>query len=178
MRCVLFWHRICSFSPIETHTEHGNHCEFRNIFQGGIMKTLIALLLSIVGYSSAVLAGTESFRQTCIVRYEDYNRIQADCRTSYGNYVYNDYRKIYCPGDLANIEGRLVCQSGDGYNPPPSWGLPYGSYQMTCVNCTASGSTLSCQCRDLQNRYRHTRLNNYHWCHGDIANLNGRLSCN
>jgi hypothetical protein len=148
------------------------------------MKALIASFLTamaLLSVAPAAHAGSESFRQTCQVRYEDSNRIQADCLSISGNYVYNDYSPRYCAGDLANMDGYLTCSSGNSYPPveppPQNDQVPYGSYQLTCGSCYISGNLLRCSCEDTAGYWHNTYLN-YRSCRSEIANLNGRLYCN
>lgn len=147
------------------------------------MKTaLISLFLVALGFVSTAFAGTESFRQTCRVRYEDQYRIVADCLDWNNRYVYNDYRRNgICWGDLANIGGRLTCRGGQGGGhhpgPQPGYGsLPQGSYLRTCGNCYTQGYRLTCSCRTSTNYWLQTSLN-FRGCRGDIANNEGRLQC-
>jgi hypothetical protein len=54
---------------------------------------------------------------------------------------------------------------------------PGGAYRETCRDVGVRGSTLFATCRDTNNQWHETRLDNYDRCHGEIRNLNGRLSC-
>ncbi len=90
-------------------------------------------------------------------------------------------------GDIANMDGQLTCNSY-GYNPNNGYynggyyngsyngGLPPGSYLQSCQNARMNGSTLSATCPG-----NGTQLNtqlNVAACRGaDIANINGRLTC-
>ncbi|WP_312167189.1 CVNH domain-containing protein [Phenylobacterium sp.] len=59
----------------------------------------------------------------------------------------------------------------------PGWGqLPSGSYQQTCRDPRVSGATLTASCQDSRGRWNYSSLN-FRDCRGDIANNNGRLSC-
>lgn len=53
---------------------------------------------------------------------------------------------------------------------------PPGSYAQTCRNARVSGGVLSAQCLDERGRSRSSSLG-YSSCRGDIANVNGTLSC-
>ena len=152
--------------------------------KGDFMKSFLKVFFAVYGLTFlgfAANANTESFRQTCQVRYETSYEIQADCLDTIGNYIYNDYRRGYCAGDLANINGTLVCSSAHGNwpppPPPPSYGrLPGGSYLQTCQSCTVYGASLQCTCEDVYSNWHNTYLN-FQGCRGDIANINGRLNC-
>jgi hypothetical protein len=53
---------------------------------------------------------------------------------------------------------------------------PGGSYQQTCRNIDARGSTLSAECQDTGGGWHRTELRDYQRC-GQIENINGNLSC-
>lgn len=55
--------------------------------------------------------------------------------------------------------------------------IPRGSYQRTCSDFYADGTTLSATCRTRWGGENYTTLRNYTECAGDIANVNGRLQC-
>ena len=59
---------------------------------------------------------------------------------------------------------------GYGYPPP-------GSYQQSCNNVQMRGSVLSASCTSTSGQRVYSSLN-VNGCNGDIANVNGRLSCN
>lgn len=55
--------------------------------------------------------------------------------------------------------------------------IPPGSYQSSCRDFYADGTTLSATCRTRYGDWNYTTLRNYNDCEGDIANVNGRLTC-
>lgn len=55
--------------------------------------------------------------------------------------------------------------------------VPGGSYQQTCRDIGARGSTLYATCKDEGGNWRNTQLSDYQRCSGEIQNLNGNLSC-
>ncbi|MGZ4855124.1 MAG: CVNH domain-containing protein [Candidatus Angelobacter sp.] len=55
--------------------------------------------------------------------------------------------------------------------------VPGGSYQQTCRDIGARGSTLYATCKDEGGNWRNTQLNDFQRCSGEIQNLNGNLSC-
>src|SRR6185295_7485527 len=55
--------------------------------------------------------------------------------------------------------------------------IPPGSYQDSCRDFYTDGTTLSATCRTRLGRDRFTVLRNYHDCRGDIANVDGHLTC-
>lgn len=135
--------------------------------------------------------------------------LRAQCRTANGNWNWttlDDYEQ--CDGDIANLNGELVCREGandrdtgprrgpppppppprgDGPPPPPppppggwnnSGNIPNGSYRQTCRNVGVDGNDLDAECQDRNGRYRDTTLDDYRRCRGDIMNDNGNLRCN
>lgn len=60
--------------------------------------------------------------------------------------------------------------------PSPARAQPYGSYAQTCRDSRVSGSQLSARCLDSRGRERSTSLD-VGSCRGDIANVNGTLTC-
>jgi hypothetical protein len=55
---------------------------------------------------------------------------------------------------------------------------PQGSYLRSCANAHVEGDTLVARCRTENGREDHAVLGDLGRCHGDIANINGRLVCN
>lgn len=55
--------------------------------------------------------------------------------------------------------------------------IPPGSYQRTCGDFHTTGTTLTATCRRRFGGTNFTTLRNYHLCRGDIANVDGRLTC-
>src|SRR5262245_61510773 len=53
---------------------------------------------------------------------------------------------------------------------------PSGTYQQSCRDITAGGGVLVATCRKGRD-WNYTTLADYRDCDGDIANVNGRLSC-
>lgn len=123
--------------------------------------------------------------------------LRAQCRTANGGWNWttlDDYER--CDGDIANLNGELVCREGANDDdtgpgrppgPPPSppqggWNsggnLPNGSYRQTCRNIEVDRDDLDAECQDRNGRYRDTQLDDYRRCRGDIANDNGTLRCN
>lgn len=54
--------------------------------------------------------------------------------------------------------------------------VPAGSYQQSCRDITAGGGVLVATCR-RRGEWNYTTLADYRDCDGDIANVNGRLTC-
>lgn len=128
-----------------------------------------------------------SYRDSCRNIHIDGNDLVAECRTRDGDWrrtSLDNYRE--CRGDISNDDGRLRCQRADedrggrgsddrggyggGYEPP-------GSYAQTCRNIRAEHGDLEADCRTRYGEWRHSSLDNFRDCRGDIANDNGRLVC-
>jgi len=77
-----------------------------------------------------------------------------------------------CVGDIVNSNGRLRCRYA-ALAPAPG-----GSYQQTCSDIAVSGTTLAAACRTRKGRTQRTSLANVDRCVGDIANIDGTLTCN
>lgn len=55
--------------------------------------------------------------------------------------------------------------------------VPAGSYQRTCTDTYIVDGTLVAVCQTADQQSRATTLPNAMSCHGDIANVNGKLEC-
>jgi hypothetical protein len=110
-----------------------------------------------------------SYRVTCQDITADSQRVYATCRARNGKWwktALSGWRS--CSGDIANLDGRLSC---------PSQPLPTGSYSQTCRDIAVSNDVLSATCRSISGGMKRTQLAQYSRCTGDIANINGMLSC-
>jgi hypothetical protein len=82
-----------------------------------------------------------------------------------------------------NNDGKLSPTDIEGvrqfYGPPPGVRVPppKGSYTATCKDASADGTFLFATCRAKNEVQWKTLLSQYKSCSGDIANLDGRLSC-
>jgi hypothetical protein len=56
--------------------------------------------------------------------------------------------------------------------------IPSGSYQQTCRNIDARGSTLYASCENSSGGWQSTQLSDFQRCSGGIQNINGSLQCN
>jgi len=56
-------------------------------------------------------------------------------------------------------------------------GAPGGSYLDTCREVRAYGDSLSAVCRRVDGSWQRTGLRDLNGCAGDIANMNGHLTC-
>jgi len=127
-----------------------------------------------------------SYRQTCRNIDVGPYRIRADCGTMSGGHrhtVMRGWRQ--CQGEIVNRNGHLVCEAparpGMAYVYDPdalsTARAPGGSYAQTCVNITQSGDMLEASCRTRDGSWRSSMLPRAQHCQGDIANIDGILTC-
>lgn len=75
----------------------------------------------------------------------------------------------YCTGDIHNENGVLQCHKGNA---------PVGSYEHTCQDIHAEGTTLSASCLDVKGTLAApSTLPNFNQCLDSIQNLDGQLRC-
>jgi hypothetical protein len=56
--------------------------------------------------------------------------------------------------------------------------MPDGSYLQTCSNVRGGGDQLFADCQRMDGSWARTALRDVNSCVGDIANMNGHLTCN
>jgi hypothetical protein len=129
-----------------------------------------------------------SYSQTCRQITVRPNRLQAVCGTVDGNYRYASlpgWRS--CSGEIVNRNGHLVCESYR-YTPTQAYTYapnkvythtPYlsGSYQMTCTDIMRTGPSLTATCQTRDGYWVQSRLPRASDCRGEIANIDGYLTC-
>lgn len=125
-----------------------------------------------------------SYRQSCgQIQFEN-GILTAACRTPYGDRRVSSLRAASCaPGtDIANLDGALVCQTGNagtygsygGYGEQP----PAGSYVATCRDIRVEGGWLRATCQDRMGNWRPTATTLMGCRPGaDIINDNGTIDC-
>mgnify|MGYP001291939545 CR=1 FL=1 len=94
----------------------------------------------------------------------------ANCQKRNGKWTLSSIRIDKCRGDIANDNGRLVCDRGR------EWQLPPGSWKMSCRDATVVGNRLYADCRRMNGKWRETEIR-LDRCRGPIANMDGRLVC-
>lgn len=73
----------------------------------------------------------------------------------------------------------LVMFLGTGKSSAAAWDdPPGGSYRASCKNIKVRGDVLFARCKDYNNHWVDTQLNDYNRCGGDISNTGGQLRCN
>ncbi|HEV3036439.1 MAG TPA: CVNH domain-containing protein [Candidatus Angelobacter sp.] len=72
----------------------------------------------------------------------------------------------------------LVMLLGIGKSNAAAWdNPPRGSYQSSCKNIKVRGDVLYARCKNYDNHWVDTQLNDYDRCGGDISNTGGQLTC-
>jgi len=99
--------------------------------------------------------------------------LRADCPDTRNRYRSSSI-SADCNGDIANDNGQLRCMR---YGSQGGGALPAGSYRLSCYGAPVNGASLSATCMDANNNRRASSINPGSCRGGDIANLNGRLSC-
>ncbi|MGU3492847.1 hypothetical protein ACLBXM_02290 [Xanthobacteraceae bacterium A53D] len=124
----------------------------------------------------------------------------AFCRNAYGQFVFAQLPNYMgCRGDIANMNGQLVCNrrggggggwgpgggggwnpGGGGYRPPPPpppgpGRFPPGSYLQSCNGVRVFNGWLQANCADVRGNWRQTQAP-VNQCRA-FANNNGRLVC-
>ncbi|MFC5472799.1 CVNH domain-containing protein [Paraherbaspirillum soli] len=132
-----------------------------------------------------------SYQESCrdIVILEDGTygtKLEATCDQSNGREI-RSALPLPCNADIANIEGRLVCEERRGgygrlYPPmqPRAQRLPEGSYQKSCRDIVIQddrsyGPRLEATCGKSNGGQQRSSLPLP--CNGGIANMDGRLVC-
>lgn len=98
------------------------------------------------------------------------DRLIADCKRRDGGWTTSAIRADKCRKNVANDNGRLVCDD-DRVRP-----LPRGSWQETCRKGEIRGDRLVAECRRMNGKWRDTDIR-YERCRRDIRNIDGRLQC-
>ncbi|MBU4566441.1 MAG: CVNH domain-containing protein [Desulfarculus sp.] len=111
-----------------------------------------------------------SWRDSCRNGRVQGNELTAECRNGNGKWVQSWISLNKCPGNLSNMDGRLVCE-GQGRQ----WKMPGGSWRGSCRKARIEGDTLWAECRAKNGDWRGSRVN-LQGC-GNVNNCNGRLHC-
>ncbi len=128
-----------------------------------------AALLGGVASASAERLPGGSWQRTCTDARMHGDRLSASCRTRDGRLRHSALVVDRCRGEISNQDGRLSC---DQRRPR----LPGGSWQRSCTDARMNGETLFAVCRTRNGQMMRTQIN-LRGCRGDLANLNGRLTC-
>ena len=132
---------------------------------------LAAALLGLATVSASAQPVHGSFERTCRNIRVSGPALTADCRDASGHYRTSSVSYDQCRGDIANNNGLLFCDIADRGR------RVTGSFERSCRNIQTAGGTLTAECADASGRYRRSSMD-LDRCRGDIANNDGRLSCN
>ncbi len=101
----------------------------------------------------------------------DGDKLKAECQKNNGSWTRTSMNYKNCKGDIANINGRLACDTQNTAK------LPKGSYKNTCKDFYMKGDILEAKCKDSKGKYKHSSIK-YKYCSKGIWNDNGKLRCN
>ena len=132
----------------------------------------LATLLSLSGTSRATMIGGPpgTYLETCRDVRTQGDALVARCQRTDGRWRDTSLDDVYrCVGDIANVDGRLVCQKTAG--PPP------GDYARTCRDIRMRFNSIYARCQNREGYWVETQLDGFSRCHGPIANVDGQLRC-
>lgn len=140
----------------------------------------ISVVLGATAWAQSLPLPSGSYRSSCSDARATAQRggklLEARCRTSNGRAESATLRYENCRGDIANMNGQLVCNI-TAPAPNPGGQTPAGSYRSTCSNTMMDGPVLSASCRDSRGGTVRSSLDTRNCGGRDIANLDGRLTC-
>ena len=132
----------------------------------------VAILLSFPGAArAAVMDGPPgTYLETCRDIRMDGERLVARCQKADSHWRDTTLDDVYrCVGDIANVDGRLVCQKNAA--------RPAGDYAETCRDIRMRFNSLYARCKTEDGYWVETQLDGFSRCRGPIANVNGQLRC-
>src|SRR5260370_6250688 len=130
----------------------------------------VANCVSLRGTAGAAVRGGPpgTYLETCRDVRIDGDRLWARCEKADGNWRDTSLDDVYrCVGDIANVDGRLVCQKAAG--------PPQGDYARTCRDIRMRFNSLYARCQTRDGYWVETQLDGFSRCHGPIANVDGQL---
>src|SRR5262249_7320022 len=112
-----------------------------------------------------------SYRQSCRDITFNSGTLRASCQSRAGEWTPTSLTEAYqCRGDISTFDGQL---RGNRDVDPPR-----GSYQQTCRDIWAEGTTLHASCSNGKGSWQPGTLTTFPSCVGDIFNFAGTLTCN
>jgi hypothetical protein len=124
------------------------------------------LLTASIPFVLAAQPPSGSFSQTCRRISATGNDLLAVCEKANGQFVHSELDGFdQCVGDIGNKDGALTCLKAPG------------SFNQTCSQVMFQNDVLSALCLSANNISTQTLLAGTSQCTGDIANINGSLSC-
>ena len=163
----------------------------------------VSLAAASLAPASAQYAPSGSYQQSCTNIRVRGGELTARCTNGSGQRVRSSIAITSCRGgDIANSNGQLVCNGGNGYGRRRGYGYgnnngynngynngngngygrgngyaPGGSYQQSCNNIRMSGSVLTASCPSGNGQWMTTSIDPRSCRGSDITNRNGRLNC-
>ena len=126
-------------------------------------------LAILAGATAASAAPRGSYLSTCSNVSQSGTMLSARCEVSPGIYASRTQLDLSrCSGnDISNIRGKLRC----------SGSIPGGSYASSCGDNRVLDGILSSTCADRYGKRFRTRIAIASCRRGDIANIDGQLTC-
>lgn len=112
-----------------------------------------------------------SYQESCRDASVEKDELEAQCRSKSGSWNWSSLKFKKCYGNISNDDGKLVCGRRHHHSQ-----LPHGSYQSSCRNIEIDGNVLHAECQDTRGKWRDSSLD-VKGCHGDVNNIDGRLTC-
>ncbi len=136
-------------------------------FPGLCLALILGGVFTLAAPAGALPPG--SYRDTCRDCYSKNSELHCDCQNRRGKWARTWVYYGDCYGNLANVDGRLVCT--DLGEP-----VPGGSWQESCARWRVRWDTLYAECKNKHGEWVRSRIR-YKECGGRIMNDNGRLAC-
>jgi len=162
------------------------HIAFRALLGVSLFAATLAPAAAQTAPSGLFAGPSGSYQQSCTNIHVSGDQLSARCTSPQGARIRSSIALGGCRGgDIANSNGRLVCNAGYGngyqHRSGDSMGFggaaPGGSYQQSCRSVHAQGSMLTATCPDGNGNLSTSSIDPRQ-CRGiDIENRNGRLTC-
>jgi CVNH domain len=195
----------CSFAESGSANDERKSSMNRFLLSSLVGASLAAA--SLAAPADAQYAPSGSYQQSCTNIRVRGNELSASCTSPNGSRMRSTIALNSCRGgDIANSNGQLVCNGGNGYgngngrwrdrhrdngygnngyNNGNGYGngygnngyAPGGSYQQSCRNVRMNGGTLTASCPGPNGNWMTTSINPRSCRGADIANRNGQLVC-
>jgi len=134
-------------------------------------RVLFMIFASAVSlYGSDVKIPRGSYRLTCFEISMQAKNLRATCQTVSGDWLETElHDPDGCVGGIENENGKLRCSRNKT--------APQGTYLLTCKDVRLRDNTLAAQCKNNQDQWEETSLQDFKGCRTDIENIDGHLRC-
>lgn len=132
-----------------------------------LAMALLAIMLLLPAPAGALPPG--SYRDSCRDCYTKDSQLHCDCRNRTGKWARTWMYYADCYGNIANVDGRMVC-TDIGQD------LPGGSWRNSCTRWRVRRDTLLAECKNDAGNWVRSRIR-FKDCGGKIMNDNGHLTC-